>query len=393
MTEPLCKAPFIAIRYSSYGTISPCCWMKDFNSIKSKDTKQEEYWNNSKVKNIRKQLLENKLPKECKICATSKDTIGTNRIRYFNKTFQDFNADAITEFSKDQPFAPLQMDINFSNVCNLKCRHCSSYNSSSWVKDDKVLNKVSKKLGRTMAPVNYNNTDLLIREEAFQSVRIIDFKGGEPMMQDEMYTLLQKLIDWDLAKKITLNYTTNGTKNCDSVKHLWSHFKKVICNFSIEATGNLFSYIRGGEHYTLKEFTDNYLSYSNLEICEVEFANTVMIYNLFNLPELVNYMERIQKYKKVNEDYKNTFTFRNMVLRPEYLNYRIMPKKLKEKLINYYDKFDYKCINDIKQGLINNLDYYDETNWNLFLLYTKDLDKIRNTNLVDIVPEFEEFLK
>ncbi len=54
----------------------------------------------------------------------------------------------------------------------------------------------------------------------------------------------------------------------------------------------------------------------------------------------------------------------------------------------------FKKLNEIRTSTIKYMtseSYYD-THWNEFLSYTKNLDKIRNENLLDIEPMFQEYI-
>lgn len=393
MKQPLCKAPFIALRYSANGTMNPCCWMSGFTHIESNQTTPEMYWKDDKLKKVREELLNHKLPKTCSACAKSKDTLNSSRINLYNKIYNEVDAiDRVENFEINQPFKLFQMDINFSNVCNLKCRHCGTHNSSSWAKDDQDLQKIAPALRRQteqLKNVNFNNTDFIHKKHIFENVIRIDFKGGEPMMQDEMYILLKNLIKWGFAKNIFLSYVTNGTKNADKVKDLWPEFKRVKCNFSIEATGKLFQYIRGGKHFTIDDYYKNFIHYSEIESCTLNFATSIMVYNMFDLPNVLNFIKQLEHIVDIDPQIHD---FDNVVQKPEYLFYPILPKGLKEEIINHYEKTNYIALTPIKKFLIENIDYEDKPAWHNFKIYTKELDKLRNENFTSIVPQFQNYM-
>ena len=91
----------------------------------------------------------------------------------------------------------------------------------------------------------------------FRFLERIDFKGGEPMMQEGMYDFLEYLVSWGYASNITIAYTTNGTKTPERLKELWPKFKKVKLVISVEATGKLYEYIRGGDVQSIDSLKDN----------------------------------------------------------------------------------------------------------------------------------------
>lgn len=43
------------------------------------------------------------------------------------------------------PKYPVKIEINASNVCNLKCRICTSYASTKWIAEEKSITELHKK--------------------------------------------------------------------------------------------------------------------------------------------------------------------------------------------------------------------------------------------------------
>ena len=119
-----------------------------------------------------------------------------------------------------------------------------------------------------------------------------------------------------------------------------------------------------------------------------------MNFTLFDLPQQVEFI--IDTYHRYNLKPKATVHnhfFDNVVTNPAFLDPVILHKDIKLKLIKLYEKYNYKSIEPIKNRLMSTLDYDNEKQWKLFKSYTKSLDKIRNTNLIDHVPEFEDYLE
>ena len=81
--KPICKAPFIALRYSADGYMVPCCWMKTIPYLKKNSTSIESYWENKTIKKIRQQMLNGVLPDGCKRCTNVDDTINYSRIEFY----------------------------------------------------------------------------------------------------------------------------------------------------------------------------------------------------------------------------------------------------------------------------------------------------------------------
>lgn len=395
MRKPLCIAPFMGLRISADGHINPCCWMRRMRNVKTSTMKIDQYWNSGEVRALRAKMFKDKLPTICSRCTTVGDNIDYKRIQFYNDVMDD-NKDINDEWVVDQPFKIRQMDMNFSNKCNLKCRHCGPWNSTSWMKDYQKLREVQSDLTSDYYKVNVGNNSFIHDREVFEHVRKIDFKGGEPMMQEEMYILLENLVKWDLAKNIRITYITNGTKPSKHLHSLWKHFRKINISLSVEATGELFEYVRGGNTLTWGQFNDSLKEYASLDfITSVGLSHTLMNFTLFNTPSTLEWLaESSSKYKlkskKVTVDDK---TWDNMVTNPPYLNINVLPKALKLKVIKMNKQTGYKALIPITNALIQSLGKSETRYWNQFKTYTKTLDKIRNESLGSIVPEFKDYIE
>jgi hypothetical protein len=270
---------------------------------------------------------------------------------------------------------------------------CGSWGSTSWFKDEAALAKLSKTYNRIyhpkedlwQLPINYWDD----KRDWFKNVQRIDFKGGEPLMQQQMIGFLQKLLEWGYAEQIEINYVTNGTKTPYELEEVWPKFKKLVVRFSIEGTGNLYSYIRGGEH-TIESLEYNIENYfSNFKNIQMGFAPTVSIYNVFDLSNCYEWFKKMTRlYPGHFLDFEN-YTFDNVVTSPIYLSTSIMPKKLK---VQASEKIkDIKNLRNIYDSLLLDNNGYEKAFWGTFINFTKDLDKLRGQNVVNYIPELKEY--
>lgn len=197
------------------GTIAPCCETKfDYRKPIS------ELYNSTRFADLKTQTP----PPACDSCINAEKR---NLLSYR------------TMFNARRTSAPgLQfVDIRNTNHCNLKCRYCGPWASSSW----------SKELGD--ATVQHcsidQHKDILITDD----LHWMYFTGGEPLINPEHWDLLKELVDSGRCEKISLMYNTNLTtikyKDTD-VLDLWGKFKSVQINCSIDAVGAPLEYIRSG---------------------------------------------------------------------------------------------------------------------------------------------------
>jgi sulfatase maturation enzyme AslB (radical SAM superfamily) len=179
-------------------------------------------------------------------------------------------------------------DIRFSNLCNLSCRSCGHIFSSSWYQDQAQLaggdwkkhNKVLNFAGRT----NIDIWEQLIPHLDY--VEQIYFAGGEPLMMEEHYRILDELERRERFD-VRLIYNTNFThvKLKDRfVFDYWKKFKSVSVGASLDAMGARAEYIRKGTTWSTVEDNRRRM----LDTCPlVDFyiSPTLSIMNALHLPE------------------------------------------------------------------------------------------------------------
>lgn len=72
--------------------------------------------------------------------------------------------------------------------------------------------------------------------------------------------------------------------------------------------------------------------------------------------------------------------FNNVVAQPAYLNPQILPNNILDKINFRFPNINYTSKDDSKQ-------------LELFVKYTKDLDKLRNENVLNYCPELKELFE
>jgi len=153
--------------------------------------------------------------------------------------------------------------------------------------------------------------------------------------------------------------------------------------FSIEGTGNLYEYIRGGK-YTLTDLDGVINDYNKLPNVNIGFNVTIQAYNLNNLKKLYNFLHELEtKYTKVSASQ----AFTTICNSPIYLSPFVLPLELREKAIE-----ELSNINDFT-SLLKSLisDDIHQLHWNTFVSFTNNLDKLRNENVLNIIPEFRKY--
>ena len=278
---------------------------------------------------------------------------------------------------------------------------CGSWGSTHWHKEDKKLQainpaftrNISNSSARSIDPGLYRNM-----EDKLSNMERIDFKGGEPLMQEGMYEVLDMLVKNGSAKNVELGYVTNGTKTPNELLRLWPHFKRVTLNISIEATGKLYQYIRGSNTQTIEQLEQNLHWYDQFDNVKGHFSVAISTYSIFDLQNLADWIERVTSSLKqwkteiANRTsdsvhwYEKPNQFQILVVDPPYLDPNNMPPHIKQRVIDCWDK-KYHLLDELRERML--VQNYDENKWQLFKQFTNELDKMRGTNILDCVPQLE----
>lgn len=388
--ESFCKMPWHGLALTANDNIKPCCQFHGSLGIPSKDNIIDSFVNSPKIINIRKQFLNNEKPTECSSCWQREQLIGTSRRKWFN---QKFTLGIPVDYDYDKPLRKenlmfTQMDINFSNVCNLKCRMCGSWASNQWFEEDIILSKINPKFEKESDPfkqviIQQEVPSVLELKPHLDHIQRIDFKGGEPMLAKNNVPFLEDLIKHGFHNYLTLQYTTNGTVVNPKILQILAKFKNVRLMFSIEATGKLYSYIRGGK-YTIDELESVIERYNQLPNVNIGFNVTLQAYNLLNLHHLHKLLS-IWTEKYANVDCSNAFE--TICNSPMYLSPTVMPESLRNAAIKNLESYpEFK-------GLVNSLKTSRDHHfhWDTFKHFTKEVDKLRGENILEVIPELKEF--
>ena len=395
---PTCIVPWTSICLAANGDIKPCCNYEaegQFNVYRG-DT-LEHAW--KEWDNLRKEMIEGKYPSRCKRCWKTEESLGSSRRHWMFEKIQ--NKPKPYKYNVEAPMNLRHMDLNFGNTCNLKCRMCGSWGSTHWHKEDKKLQAINSNFrrntgdssARTIDPSLYKNM-----EDKLSQMERIDFKGGEPLMQEGMYEVLQMLVNNGSAPNVELGYVTNGTKTPEHLKDLWPHFKKVTLNVSIEATGKLYQYIRGSNTQTIEQLEQNLHWYDQFDNIKGHFSVAISTYSIFDLQNLADWIERVTsnlkqwKTEVANRTsdsvlwYEKPNQFQILVVDPPYLNPNNVPPHIKQRVIDCWDK-KYHLLDELRNRML--VQEYDENKWQLFKQFTRELDNMRGTNVLDYIPQLE----
>jgi MoaA/NifB/PqqE/SkfB family radical SAM enzyme len=292
-------------------------------------------------------------------------------------------------------------DFRFSNLCNFKCRSCGPRYSSAWVPDAKKLGYTDQEKVWTIESVeNKTNVDFL--EDQIDNVKRIYFAGGEPLLMDEHWQLLDKLVE----KKrfdVKLSYNTNastlvyGKKNVIDYWKQWELGKLEVWP-SIDEIGERAELIRSGTVWTKVEA--NLVELAKHDNIILRPGMTIGAWNVRRLPIIINHLTELGVIKRhpVIHGYinYNNFFF-NLLDHPKHYHVSILPDdyrndtiaELEDFIANYNKKYTTdissiftQIIHELKQPF--NLEAAKK-----FIQVSAKLDNLRNEDTFKTIPEME----
>jgi radical SAM protein with 4Fe4S-binding SPASM domain len=398
MKNNFCILPWIHLSTRVDGNVAPCCRsMQTVGNIA--DETLEQIWNNKHMQKLRKELLNDERPEGCWPCYQLEDQGSVSMRQTMNKTrnwMYPFDED---EEHTQVPFNIPVLELKLSNLCNFRCRTCKPDLSTTWLKDWAKVKDEYEDIGwknDTTRQENYNNPEFLANiEKLAPTMEIVEFAGGEPLMDPMHYKVLEALRPH--GEHITVKYSTNLSKlkygKFDALE-AWKDFRSVDISLSIDGHPELNEYIR--TEANTKQIAEN-LKKVKLELGDKFEARAALCYSAWNvmgLPEAYDY-----------------FTFEldlpvhgNIAWAPKFINPQILPVGLKDtaekKYKAYLEKVKTYDISTsrkkrIERFINTNLNFLlaeqKSENWDQFLRFSKKLDASRDTNLFDIVPEFKRY--
>ncbi len=381
MSDTFCILPWMHLATNASGNLRVCCnstpgknfiLKEDNTPYKLHKDDLEEAWNSPVYKKIREQMLNGERPEMCTRCFREEDAgLKSARNAWNDKWKKD------QDYKIESPFDIRYVDLRLGNLCNLKCRMCNPYASNQWVEEWNLVEEaLSESEYKRLSKMDWPEIEKTW-ENLFSiagTVEEIYLTGGEPTIIKEQHRLLNYFIDRDTAKNIRLKYNTNLTNVPKHLLDKWTKFKKVQLNCSIDAVGELDRYIRYPSNW--KAIEKNWHTIRQLPNANIEIHCTVQMYNILKLQELIEWALPF-----------NHKIYFNILNHPDYLNIRCLPKNLKEQVENNLKKYyDLPRV----QGIVDYMYKEDWTNkLDSFYTYTDELDKSRNQNLYEIVPELK----
>jgi hypothetical protein len=262
----------------------------------------EEHWNSEHMRSVRRRMMAGEILPECAVC--NDKLLNTNVYRtYFDHLFGSKYQQAMELTTPDgtTEMKPVSWDYRFSNLCNFKCRTCGDMLSSSWESEQREHGMIDLQNSKNnwMQPIIKEQItafqDTVIEQEFSDAVEQhqveeVYWVGGEPLMYEQHWRYMKRIIELGDGPKIYARYNTNLSRcqyrGIDLFGDILDHIRDYQICASLDGTGPIGEYIRTGLRYDL------WLANMHRAVAHRRYSRQVRIDFTLTLPGLFE-IERI----------------------------------------------------------------------------------------------------
>lgn len=394
-SDQFCMIPWLHMHAFPDGRAFPCCLSEPDHPIGNLKTQtMREIWNDTPLKQMRTNMLNNVPCKECTKCYEQENSKLFSMRESANKNF-GHHIGIVDDTKPDGTYDDFKLryyDIRFSNLCNFACRTCGGIFSSNWYKDEKAAGW-DPKHPQVMYAGKDEDDMWEQMQEHIPHLEQIYWAGGEPLIMKEHWKVLDELVKREMFH-VRLIYNTNFSElkfKGRDVLEMWKLFDCVSVGASLDGSYERGEYIRKGQNW--KETVEN--RERMLEICpNVDFyvSSTVSMMNVLHISDFHREWVDLGLLRPMDWNI-------NILQHPHRYRVDVLPEHLKqqakEKLeahIEWLRPLDSLTrATSGYEGIINFMMQQDSTHELKSFFHTNDIiDRVRDEDFFKVFPELND---
>ena len=253
----------------------------------------DEHWNGDHMRSVRKRMLSGETLPECEVC--NDKLLNTSVYRdYFTHLFAHKldQVHASTDDTGHTTMQPVSWDYRFSNLCNFKCRICGDMLSSAWESEQRVHGMIdwNNPKNNWMKPairdeIHQFQTTQVEHEfsKAVEEHRVeeIYWVGGEPLMYEQHWKYMKRIIELGDGPNVYARYNTNLSRvdyrGVNLYRDILSGLRDWQICASLDGTGKIGEYIRSGLDFNawLENFAQGVAIATNPRQMRIDYTLTL----------------------------------------------------------------------------------------------------------------------
>jgi hypothetical protein len=222
----------------------------------------EEHWNGDHMRSVRQRMMSGQTLSECEVCNDKLLNTSVYRTYFWHLFRHKYDeACATTDLNGHTSMKPVSWDYRFSNLCNFKCRTCGDMLSSAWETEQKQNNMVNwgdpkntwmqhdvrQEISKFQDTVIEDEFSRAVEEHRVEEIYWV---GGEPLMYEQHWRYMKRIIELGDGGKLYARYNTNLSRVDYNGDNLYRDILGQVRDWqicaSIDGTGEIGEYIRTG---------------------------------------------------------------------------------------------------------------------------------------------------
>lgn len=370
------------------GSFSPCCYFDPSKRYQRDQASTAwDYLESQELQELKESLLRGECPAGCQQCFLQEKKGDMSPRTKSNQRYPE----AYKMLQRNPEELKIEcLNLRLSNICDLSCRTCNPFCSTSWNKDALALNKDNAPLALNLYRPHSDLEESILG--LCKTVSKLYISGGEPFMDPQLPAVLETFLGRDDEERVHIDIQTNLASDrifSEPYRSLIPKISNLTLSISIDGIGQKAELLRKGMDWStfesnLKRIQETYPK------AKLLFTPTISILNAFHILEMFDYLK---------DNFKDTpfWLDVNMVNNPLALNPQILEEDSKSHLIKAYDSYIQKLSPESDQKFIEVIEEikdfilarsFQDQLFN-FYGYTKALDKIRDEDTLKIFPELK----
>ena len=360
MSKVFCNKPFDHNYIHTNGKFRLCCTTvqdiytdNNYNPFDAGKHSVNDYWNSNRMEEIRKNMIAGKQTRDCRRCYEEEE----NNFQSLRSTkgMQNFIENTKADGTYTKPAYTMQ--IQMSNICNLKCKMCSQMYSHMnglelldigkedpdwlhWVKQQGAnVNNWTNELGIKQEWYKNKEFKLKMFEHISQNITALNVIGGEPTLIPEFYEMFEYCDKQNTLGNKSVTLVTNLTNTNPKLTKWLPKLESWRIWASVDGVGERTEYIRYPSQWKIiLKSLDFYKNLAKESNGGITLSPAVQLLNVDQLDDIIKWWINWCG-GELNEKYG--FTWLATVWYPLICNPAIAPREWRLKVADKLDKFTF----------------------------------------------------
>ncbi len=413
MIDTFCRYPWNHNYVHTNGKMRLCCTtIQDIPSdngytvFDASKHSLDDYWNSERMREIRRKMIAGEKVRDCERCyeqeaqgiKSLRNTAGRNEFIAGTQSDGFFDKKATT------------MQLQFGNICNLKCKMCSQMYSHMnglelkemgtknpqwlhWVKEQGAnVNNWTNELGIKQEWYKNKNLKYKMFKHISENIKQLTVIGGEPTLIPEFYEIFEYCESKGTLNKLSVTIVTNLTNTNQKLTKWLPKLKNWSIWASVDGIAERTEYIRYPSKW--KKINDSLNFYKSMlgDNGYITLSPAVQLLNIDQLDDLAKWWTAWcggTLTKQLN------WTWLATVWYPLICNPNIAPRKWRLKVADKLSKYKF---DDFYNNIVKNLrkDFHTETKskelQQAFMKYNDEQDLFRKVPYTwrQLCPQLEQ---